>query len=170
MRLASPGASIRGRRREAARLRIREDDLTGEEIADFLLEHLDEMYEVTPPESVHALDLAGLRSPSVTFWSVWEDDELVGCGALKELDSSSAEIKSMRTTRARRGAGIASGLLEHIIQEARRRSYDSLHLETGAMQEFAAARALYLRYGFEMQGPFGDYIEDPNSVFMIKRL
>ena len=126
-------------------LQIREDDLTGERITTFLREHLENMHAVTPPESIHALPLEGLRSPAITFWSVWEGDELLGCGALKELDVKSGEVKSMRTALVHRGRGVGSRLLEHIIDEARRRAYDSLNLETGAMPEFAPARALYAR-------------------------
>jgi putative acetyltransferase len=151
-------------------MQIREDDLTGQKIADFLQEHLEEMNEITPPESVHALDLEALRSPDVTFWSAWEGDELLGCGALKKLDSRSGEVKSMRTAKAHRGKGIASKILEHIITEAERRGYDCLNLETGALPEFAPARALYRRYGFEYRGSFAEYIDDPNSVFMTKKL
>lgn len=151
-------------------MQIREDDLSGQKIADLLREHLDNMHEITPPESVHALDLEALRSPDITFWSAWAGDELLGCGALKELDSSSGEVKSMRTVKAHRRKGVASKLLEHIIQAAKRRGYHCLHLETGAFPEFAPARALYLRYGFEYRGPFADYTDDPNSVFMTKTL
>lgn len=151
-------------------MQIREDDLTGKKIAYFLREHLEEMNEITPPQSVHALDLEALRSPDITFWSVWEGSELLGCGALKELDSRSGEVKSMRTAKAHRGRGVASKILEHIIKEAERRAYDCLNLETGAMPEFAPARALYIRYGFEYRSPFAEYIEDPNSVFMTKKL
>jgi putative acetyltransferase len=153
-----------------SQLQIREDDLMGHAIAHFLQEHLDEMYEITPPESVHALDLDALRVPEITFWSVWEGDELVGCGALKELDAASGEIKSMRTARTYRGRGIGSTILKHIIREAEQRDYKYLNLETGSMAEFAPARTLYTRHGFEYRGPFADYIEDPNSVFMMKRL
>lgn len=151
-------------------LHIREDDLTGMAIASFLQDHLDEMYEITPPESVHALDLEALRVPEITFWSAWIGDELVGSGALKELDSHTGEIKSMRTAKAHRGNGVGSTILEHIIQEAQRRAYTHLYLETGAMPAFAPARALYSRYGFEFRGPFADYIDDPSSVFMTKKL
>ena len=101
---------------------------------------------------------------------MWEEDDLLGCGALKELDSKHGEIKSMRTALAHRGKGVASRVLEHVLQEARRRGYESLYLETGAMPEFAPARALYLRYGFEVCGPFADYADDPNSVFMTKKV
>ena len=147
-------------------MEIREDDLTGPEIARLLREHLDNMYAITPPESVHALDLEALRRPEITFWSAWESGELVGCGALKELDECSGEIKSMRTAEVHRGRGVASRVLEHILAVARERGYARLWLETGSMAEFEPARALYRRYGFEMAGPFGDYVEDPNSVFM----
>ncbi len=153
-----------------SQLQIREDDLTGQAIACFLQAHLDEMHQNTPPESVHALDLEALRSPNITFWSVWEDDQLVGCGALKELDLNSGEIKSMRTAKAHRRRGIAAMMLKHIIQEAQQRAYTCLLLETGSMAEFAPARALYVRYGFTYRGPFADYIEDPNSVFMTRSL
>ncbi len=151
-------------------MQIREDDLTGTRITDFLREHLENMFEITPPESVHALGLDALRAPGITFWSVWEGDDLLGCGALKELDPENGEVKSMRTALAHRGKGVARGVLEHILQEAQRRGYESLYLETGAMPEFAPARALYLRYGFEVCGPFADYSDDPNSVFMTRRV
>jgi putative acetyltransferase len=151
-------------------LQIRKDDLTGKKIADFLREHLENMRAITPPESIHALDLEGLRSPNITFWTAWEGDELLGCGALKELDSKSGEVKSMRTATAHRGKGVASNILEHIIREAKCRAYNCLNLETGALPEFAPARALYLRYGFEYRGPFAEYSNDPNSVFMTKKL
>lgn len=151
-------------------MKIREDDLTGQKITDLLREHLENMHEITPPESIHALDLEALRSPDITFFSAWEDDELLGCGALKELDPRSGEVKSMRTAKAHRRRGVASNILEHIIKEAERRGYDCLNLETGAFPEFAPARALYRQYGFEYRGPFAEYIDDPNSVFMTKKL
>ena len=151
-------------------MQIRQDDLTGEDIINFLREHLENMHAVTPPGSVHALALEALRSPAVTFWSVWEGDDLLGCGALKELDAETGEVKSMRTAVAHRGRGVGGRVLEHIVGEAQRRAYTALNLETGATPAFAPARALYLRYGFTFCGPFADYSDDPNSVFMEKGL
>lgn len=151
-------------------MEIREDDLTGKKIADLLQEHLDNMHEITPPESIHALDLDALRSPDITFWTAWDGDELLGCGALKELDPTSGEIKSMRTATAHRRKGVASQILAQIIEEAKRHGYYCLNLETGAFPAFAPARALYVRYGFEYGKPFGDYIDDPNSVFLTRTL
>ncbi|AUB38856.1 yedL, putative acetyltransferase [Nostoc flagelliforme CCNUN1] len=115
-------------------MQIRLDDLRSKKITDFLLEHLENMHEITPPQSVHALDLEALRLPDITFFSAWEGDELLGCGALKELDSRSGEIKSMRTAKAHRRKGVASKILEHIIKEAERRAYHHLNLETGAIR------------------------------------
>ena len=148
-------------------MHIREDDLTGLEIAALLDEHLADMHAITPAESVHAMDLDALRSdPNVFFWSLWEDGSLLGCGALKLLDAESGEIKSMRTGHAYRRRGVAARILEHIIDQARDKGLITLYLETGSMPEFAAARGLYERYGVEYCGPFADYVEDPNSVFM----
>jgi putative acetyltransferase len=154
----------------SASLRIREDDLQSVAIAALLAEHLEQMHEITPPESVHALDLEGLKAPDITFWSVWEGAELVGCGALKELDGRRGEIKSMRTARAHLRRGIGTVVLEHILDEACRRGYERVSLETGAQEEFEPARALYRRFGFVSCEPFGDYREDPNSVFMTRSL
>jgi len=151
-------------------VQIRQDDLTGKRIAALLREHLENMHEITPLESVHALGLEALRSPSVTFWSAWEGDELLGCGALKELNATTGEVKSMRTAEAHRGRGVGRGLLGHIVGEAERRGYTRLYLETGATPEFAPARALYLHYGFKVCRPFADYKNDPNSVFMTRKL
>ncbi len=151
-------------------MQIRKDDLTGVAIAIFLREHLADMHANTPPESVHALDLDALRSPDISFWLGWESDELIGCGALKILDARSGEIKSMRTAKTHRRSGIARKIVEHIIGEAQRRGYDCLYLETGSGPEFAPAQALYVNFGFEYRGPFGGYMEDPNSVFMTKKL
>jgi len=147
---------------------IRVDDLSGQEIAALLSEHLRSMYLHSPPESVHALDIGRLRAPDITMWSAWQDGELLGCAALKELDREHGEIKSMRTASRHLRKGVASALLRHILAEAKRRSYRRLSLETGSMAAFAPARNLYARYGFQPCGPFADYVEDPNSVFMTR--
>jgi putative acetyltransferase len=128
------------------------------------------MHEISPPESVHAMGLERLRRPDITFWSAWEGDELWGCGALRELDSLSGEVKSMRTVTAHRGRGVGSKILERIIGEAVRRGYERVLLETGSEPAFAPAQRLYERYGFTYRGPFAEYIEDPHSVFMEKDL
>lgn len=151
-------------------IQIREDDLQGPEIANLLQEHLRSAAEFSPPESIHALDLPALRAPEITFWTAWQGDELLGCGALKELDSTQGEIKSMRTVSAHLRKGVGARILQHIITEAQRRSYRRLSLETGSMDAFAPARSLYTRFGFEYCGPFADYKEDPNSVFMTREL
>lgn len=149
---------------------IRVDDLSGPEIARLLQEHLRSVALHSPPESVHALDIEALRKADITFWSVWQGEELLGCGALKELDPLHGEIKSMRTASLHLRKGVAARLLGHILEEAERRSYRRLSLETGSMDAFAPARSLYTRLGFRQCGPFGTYVEDPHSVFMTKEL
>jgi putative acetyltransferase len=151
-------------------MEIKIDDLAGAEIAEFLEEHITEMKSVSPPESKHALDLAGLRKPEIIFWTVWDDGHLIGCGAIKALDVDHAEIKSMRITASRRGQGLASMLLQYILSEAQRRGYQQISLETGSMPFFEPARNLYAKYGFEKCAPFSTYREDPNSVFMTRKL
>ena len=145
---------------------IRIDDLQGDEVIALLHAHKADLARHSPPESCHALDLESLRAPEVTFWSVWEDGELTGCGALKQLDATHGEIKSMRTVPGHVRKGVAAGLMRHILREARRRQYRRLSLETGSMEVFEPARALYERFGFEQCGPFADYVEDPYSMFM----
>lgn len=149
---------------------IKIDDLRGPEVAQILMEHLDDMYAVSPPESVHALDLEKLRRPEITFWSVWDGNQLAGCGAIKELDATHAEIKSMRTANAYRGKGVAVKIMEHILNVAAERNYQRLSLETGTQDFFLPARKLYERFGFGYCGPFSDYKEDPYSAFMTKSL
>jgi putative acetyltransferase len=151
-------------------MQIKIDDLTGHAIADLLREHLADMAENSPPESLHALDIEQLRGPDITFWSVWDAGELQGCGALKELNPRHGEIKSMRTVSRHRRKGVAARLLQHVLEEAKKRNYTRVSLETGSMEAFAPAHNLYARFGFKECGPFADYIEDPNSVFMTKEL
>ena len=147
-------------------MHIKIDDLSGPEVIDLLEEHLQHMINVTPAESVHALDIEALKKPEITFWSVWGGSELVGCGALKELDSQHAEIKSMHTASSHLGKGVASHLLEYILTEARRRKYKRVSLETGSFDAFKPARNLYTKFGFIYCEPFSDYIKGPNTVFM----
>lgn len=147
-------------------MEIRVDDPRREPNARLLTEHLADMAAVTPPESVHTLPIEGLCAPDVTFWTVWEDGELLGCGALRELDPLHGEIKSMRTAPAHLRKGIGAALLRHIIAEAHRRRYTRLSLETGSFEAFAPARALYTRFGFTPCEPFADYVLDPNSAYL----
>lgn len=147
-------------------IEIRPDDLSGPEMADLIAIHAGTMLAASPPESCHFLPIDGLRQPSVSVWSLWEDGTLLGCGALKDLGDSTGEIKSMHTREVLRGRGLGRRMLEHILAEARRREYTALFLETGSMDAFLPARRLYESYGFTYCGPFGDYAEDPHSVFM----
>ncbi|MFD7845930.1 GNAT family N-acetyltransferase [Nocardia sp. NPDC059764] len=151
-------------------MRIVVDDLTGPEVIGLLEAHVAEMLANSPEESMHALDVAALRKPEITFWSAWDGTELAGCGAIKELDPTHGEIKSMRTTAGYRGRGVASQLLRHILAEAAARGYARLSLETGSSEFYRPAVQLYERYGFEHCGPFADYAEDPHSVFMTRAL
>jgi putative acetyltransferase len=151
-------------------MEIQVDDLSGSKIAELLRAHLQNLSALSPPCSMHALDIDALRRPEITFWSVWEGEELMGCGALKELDPQHAEIKSMRTAAAYLRKGVASAMLEHIISEAKRRNYRRLSLETGAGAPFEPARRLYAKFGFKPCGAFVGYVEDPNSVFMTREV
>ena len=146
------------------------DDLTNPKVIELIEGHLREMANISPPESIHALDINRLRKPEITCWSAWEQDELVGCGALKEIDRGHGEIKSMRTSSLHLRKGVAKRILEHIIVEARQRGYKRLSLETGSMEAFEPARRLYRSFGFLYCDPFADYEEDPNSVFMTMEL
>ncbi|MBL8522133.1 MAG: GNAT family N-acetyltransferase [Betaproteobacteria bacterium] len=151
-------------------MKIETDDLTRPEIHALLNEHLQNMYELSPPESVHALDLSKLRKPEITFWTAWDGALLLGCGALKEMDAKHGEVKSMRTPSAIRRRGAGRAILAHIVEVARSRGYERLSLETGSVDAFKPAQKLYESFGFTRCGPFADYKEDPNSVFMTLRL
>lgn len=151
-------------------MKIEVDDLTHPAVIALLNEHLSNMYELSPPESVHALDVTKLRSPDITFWSVWDEGALIGCGALKELEASHGEVKSMRTPQALRRKGAGRAVLAHIIDVAKGRGYKRLSLETGTVDAFVPAQKLYASFGFTVCGPFGNYREDPHSVFMTLKL
>jgi putative acetyltransferase len=147
-------------------MRIKIDDLSRPQVAELLDEHLQDMRAWSPPESVHALDLERLRQPSITFWTVWDGEDLLACGAIKRLDAGHGELKSMRTARRARGRGAATLLLRHMVEQARVWGLQRLSLETGTTEGFAAAHRLYARHGFVDCGPFADYAPDPFSRFM----
>ena len=151
-------------------MQIRTDDLSGKAIQALLQEHLHSMHLHSPPESVHALDLTALRQPEITFWSAWEGDDLLGCGALKQLSSSHGELKSMRTATTHLRKGIARTMLLHIVSAARAEGLRRISLETGPHAPFFAAQKLYASEGFVECGPFADYALDPYSLFMTKAL
>ena len=152
------------------RISIRIDDLSGAAVRAMIASHLDGMHEFSPPESVHALDIDGLRHPSVTFWSAWIDGELAGMGALKAIDAERGELKSMRVDDRFRGSGVGRAILRHIVGAARERGIRSLWLETGSPAEFLPAVRLYESEGFTLCGPFEGYSEDPMSVYMTRAL
>lgn len=145
---------------------VRPDDLRGPDVERLLQAHLQHAALHSPAHSIHALDIEALRAPDISFWAAWDGLSLLGCAALRELDRRHGEIKSMHTTEAHRRRGVGKHLLAHIIDEARRRGYGRLSLETGSMIGFAPARALYARFGFAFCDPFAGYAPDPNSVCM----
>jgi putative acetyltransferase len=151
-------------------MRIAPADLADPRLVELLATHRDAALAVTPRESAHALDLAGLRTPDITLWAAWEGETLMGVGALRALGDDQGEVKSMHTPAAVRGRGAGSAILGHIIETARARGYRRLSLETGAMDYFAPARAFYQRHGFSVCGPYADYRDDPNSVYMTLQL
>jgi putative acetyltransferase len=151
-------------------LDFRVDDLSGAATQALVRRHLAGMHENSPPESVHAFDLDKLRAPGVTFWSGWLDDDIAVMGALKRLDATRGEIKSMRVADAFLGRGVGRAMLEHILAEARRMGLKSLWLETGSAAAFIPALKLYESAGFLRCGPFDDYVEDPFSIFMWREI
>ena len=151
-------------------IEIRADDLSGDAIRALITRHLEGMHDTSPPDSVHALDLEGLRHPSITFWSAWIGGELAGIGALKEIDAERGELKSMRVDDRFRGSGVGRAILLHIMAAARERGMTSLWLETGSPDDFVPAQRLYESEGFTRCGPFDGYTDDPFSVFMTRTL
>ena len=147
-------------------MQVQIDDPARPDVYALLEEHLRNMHELSPPESVHALDVSGLKSADMTFWSAREGDLLIGCGALRQLAPDHGEIKSMRTPAALRRHGAGRAILNHILEVARERDYKRLSLETGTAESFAAAHRLYESAGFARCGPFGPYQPDTHSVFM----
>ena len=151
-------------------MEIRIDNLKDGLVIRLLEEHRREMFQYSPPDTVHALDAAALRKPDRTIWSAWINGKLAGCGAIKELDVTHGEIKSMRTARTHLRQGVAAGLLTHILAIAKRRGYSRISLETGTPEAFAPARRLYEKFGFQPCAPFADYKAGPFSVCMTKTL
>jgi putative acetyltransferase len=151
-------------------MHIELDNLSRPAVHALLSEHLANMHELSPAEQVFALDLSALKSPDITFWTVWDDGLLLGCGALKELNAGHGEIKSMRTPAKLRGRGAGRAVLARIIATARQRGYGLLSLETGTHPAFGPAHQLYRSAGFQESGPFGNYKADPHSTFMERRL
>lgn len=149
---------------------VQHDDLSSVEVQSLIAEHLAGMHSNTPPGHMHALAIENLQASGVTFWSARVDGVLCGCGALKELDRHTGEVKSMRTRAAFLRRGVGQAILDEIIRTACQRGYSCLLLETGAGQAFESAHALYRRNGFEWSGPFGDYTATGCNVFMSKIL
>ena len=149
---------------------IQSANLDTPEFAALIDTHAELMLSLSPPGSCHFLPMDGLKRPDVTVWEMRDGEALVGCGALQHLSDTHGEVKSMHTLARHRGAGLGRKMLEHVIATARRRGYTRLSLETGSMDGFIPSRELYKAYGFEICPPFGDYVEDPNSVFMTLEL
>jgi putative acetyltransferase len=149
---------------------IIEDDLTGPEIAALLRLHLDEMHQWSPPESVHAMPIDRLRQPDVTFFAAWDGARLAACGAIKHLAADHGELKSMRAHPDYRGRGAGKVILLHLLDEAAKRGYRRVSLETGRPEPFLPARRLYESHGFAECPPFADYTEDAFSICMTKTL
>ncbi|HFI8712562.1 TPA: GNAT family N-acetyltransferase [Escherichia coli] len=145
---------------------IKTDDLTHPAVQALVAYHISGMLQQSPPESSHALDVQKLRNPTVTFWSVWEGEQLAGIGALKLLDDKHGELKSMRTAPNYLRRGVASLILRHILQVAHDRCLHRLNLETGTQAGFTACHQLYLKHGFVDCEPFADYQLDPHSRFL----
>ena len=151
-------------------MKITDGGLDNARVQTLLAHHFAMARAETAPGSAHALDLSGLKSPDVHFWSAWDGEHLVAIGALKRLTESHGEIKSMHTEQSRRRVGAGSAMLRHIMDRARQMGLSRLSLETGSWPYFAPARALYQRHGFVECPPFGSYRADPNSVFMTLEL
>ena len=132
--------------------------------------HFDTNIDVTPEGSAHVFDLSRLTQPDVQFWSVWEERQLLGTGAVKQINANDGEVKSMHILQSARRRGVGSALLQHILAEARRAELKRLYLETGSFDYFAPARALYCKHGFRECEAFSGYKPDVHSTFMMLEL
>lgn len=147
-------------------MEIREGGLDDPQVVALLNLHFQSMLANSPKDSCHFLDLSGLRAPGVTFWSAWDGEDLLGCGALRQIDPQHGEIKSMRTAAEHLRRGTGAALVSHILGVARARGYKRVSLETGSGAAFDAAHALYRQFGFTECAPFAEYKEDPFSRFL----
>lgn len=134
-------------------------------VNDLLIKHFKELRSVSPEGSTHVLDITGLKVPSIKFWSLWEENELLGCGALKFLEKNHGEFKSIRIADKFRGKGLGTKIIEHLIVEAAKLDIKKLSIETGAGDFFIPARKLFVKFGFKSCEPFAHYKTDPNSCF-----
>jgi putative acetyltransferase len=151
-------------------MKIQIDNLETIEVKQLLQDHHEDMLKHSPPESVHALDLSSLKAPDVTFWTAWINGELAGCGALKKLNEKHVELKSMRTSQNFLRKGVAAKLLTHMLEIAKRQSFEQVSLETGTRKAFVPAQQLYKSFGFQVCQPFSNYQEDPYSMFLTKAI
>ena len=143
-----------------------EGNFNNPEVHELLIKHFIELRSVSPEGSTHVLDIAGLKDPSIKFWSLWDENNLMGIGALKFLDKEHGEFKSIRVSDKFKDKRNGSKIINHLINEAKKLNIKRLSLETGAGDFFLAARKLFLKCGFETCEPFSDYKKNINSVYM----
>lgn len=149
----------------AQSLTIIEDDLSGAATQALLAFHQIEALNNSPPGTSYALDLSGLMTPDMTVWTAWRGSDLAGCVALKEMSAQQGEVKSMRTAPVFVRQGVAAALLAYVIGTARARGYQTLCLETGTNEAYAAAVALYIKHGFVSGPVYGDYVDSPHNQY-----
>ena len=137
-------------------------------VNELLVKHFKELRSVSPEGSTHVLDIEGLKTPSIKFWSIWDKENLIGCGALKFLSKNHGEIKSIRISDKFRNKAFGKIIIKHLITEAKKLRIDKLSIETGAGEFFAPARKLFTNFGFKPCKPFAHYKEDPNSCYFEK--
>lgn len=154
----------------SSKILVKKDYIDTKELCNLLTSHLENMLSGSPIESVHALSLDKYKDPNLTLWSAWIGGEIAGCGALLRLNSRECELKSMRTDANFLREGVAKAVLDKIINEAKSCNYSKIYLETGSAKQFYPAHRLYERNGFNLCSPFAGYIEDKNSIFMVKNL
>ena len=142
-----------------------ENNFDNKQVNELLKKHFIELRSVSPEGSTHVLDIDGLKDPSIKFWSLWENNELMGCGALKFLDNNHGEFKSIRISDKFRRKGFGIKVIEHLISQAKKLKITKISIETGAGNFFEPARKLFLRCGFKKCEPFAHYKHDPNSCY-----